>query len=217
MNDTQSTMDMLDEMLMLAELDELMGDPARLDAECAAIGLDEAELDRVVDLALGPPAVPASSDIPSVAKVVSIQRTKESKVAPRRVQGGSSRWGLLAAAACVTLVVTGGSSTMATWRPTPTVHYSTYVPPPTAKQVAEALRRNGLALCRQAYMGECEDALDKARSLDPDGDSTPEVNDARDLIADDASRTRSDRRNEFYAKPPVGPTERPLQRHGRTR
>jgi DNA-directed RNA polymerase specialized sigma24 family protein len=48
---------------------------------------------------------------------------------------------------------------------------------------AVELRRSGLALCAERRFGECEARLDEAKRLDPAGESTPEVQQAREDIA----------------------------------
>jgi DNA-directed RNA polymerase specialized sigma24 family protein len=48
---------------------------------------------------------------------------------------------------------------------------------------AVELRRSGLALCAERRFGECETRLDEAKRLDPAGESTPEVQRAREDIA----------------------------------
>ena len=45
--------------------------------------------------------------------------------------------------------------------------------------VAERLRRFALEACKRSEFGPCLEQLDRARDLDPEGDSTPEVTEAR--------------------------------------
>jgi hypothetical protein len=79
--------------------------------------------------------------------------------------------------------------------------------PPVASCRAEKNARS----CSSHYWGECEDKLDEAGRLDRPGNETLEVNEARNRIgmALDAE-TYGD--VPTYAKPSLGPGERPLQR-----
>jgi DNA-directed RNA polymerase specialized sigma24 family protein len=63
-------------------------------------------------------------------------------------------------------------------REIPTVTPETPREPPALE-----LRRSGLALCAERRFGECEARLDEAKRLDPAGESTPEVQRAREDIA----------------------------------
>ncbi len=91
------------------------------------------------------------------------------------------------------------------------------VPPPsymvdTNSQKAARLRAAAHRLCDQGYWGECEDRLDEAGRLDGAGDQTLEVNELRNRIglgidADDHGGVST------FAKPSLGPGERPLRRH----
>jgi RNA polymerase sigma factor (sigma-70 family) len=77
------------------------------------------------------------------------------------------------------------------WLHRPPVHPT---PPGPVLQVEDAVqvaRRNGrrlreeaLRACSQGHWEECLDGLDHARALDPDGDATPDVREARRQIAD---------------------------------
>ncbi len=72
--------------------------------------------------------------------------------------------------------------------PDPTTEPSTR-PPPIAPRVAEAgeLRKKALQDCDQSRWQPCLEALDKAKELDPAGDTAPAVQEARKK-ADDALR-----------------------------
>jgi hypothetical protein len=82
------------------------------------------------------------------------------------------------------------------------------------RQQAMQLRAQAYTLCNQGYWGECEDRLDEAGRLDRVGNDTLEVNAARNRIGlnrdeDEGGGVRT------FAKPALGPGERPLQRHPR--
>jgi DNA-directed RNA polymerase specialized sigma24 family protein len=59
----------------------------------------------------------------------------------------------------------------------------TVTPDEPREPPALELRRSGLALCNERRFGECETRLDDAKRLDPAGESTPEVQRAREDIA----------------------------------
>jgi hypothetical protein len=84
----------------------------------------------------------------------------------------------------------------------------------TDLQKAVRLRAQAYKLCDEGYWDECEDGLDEAGRLDRVGNDTLEVNAARNRIGlhrdEDVNGGAS-----MFAKPALGPGERPLQRHPR--
>jgi len=50
------------------------------------------------------------------------------------------------------------------------------------------LHGSGLAACRASRWSECVQRLDEAKALDPAGDTTPDVRDARDRAAPNLQR-----------------------------
>jgi hypothetical protein len=94
----------------------------------------------------------------------------------------------------------------ATWKPATTVTYATVGHPPSPRELAAPARRRGLRLCAQGYYAECQDALDQARAIDPDGEGDAAVQAAREAI-------EADHPTPVYVKPGLEPRERPLQRH----
>jgi hypothetical protein len=79
----------------------------------------------------------------------------------------------------------------------------------------ELLRRQALRLCALEYFQECQDALDRAKAIDPAGDADPTVTQARELIAGDTAHGSPGVLPSFYfqAKPGAAPDDRRLQRH----
>jgi hypothetical protein len=188
--------EVLDEVLAEEELAELAAmDLAALEKELVDSGYDPARLEaRITSAREAAYAQP-------VAKVVDLSAARAKKAA------AATRWGLMAAAAAVALLVGGGGAQYAaTWTPATTVTYATVGNPPSPWELAAPLRRRALRACAQGYYGECQDDLDEARKVDPEGEKDPMVQDARATIA-------ADHPTEVYAKPHVGPKERPLQRH----
>jgi hypothetical protein len=90
------------------------------------------------------------------------------------------------------------------------------VPPPSDASEADLLKARWLRaraykLCDQGYWDECWDKVDEAGRLDPVGNETLEVNEARSRIGrgmdEDVHGTVR-----MFAKPSVGPGEVPLRR-----
>ena len=64
---------------------------------------------------------------------------------------------------------------------TPTVPTSTAVGEPAPSQAAK-LREEAFEACGRGRWAECEQKLDEAKALDPDGDVDPDVRNARRLV-----------------------------------
>jgi hypothetical protein len=203
-------------LLVQHDVEEAAAMPeAERDAELAKAGYDQARLDGAIEAALkaaglpslteGAPAATAQEGKPPAAKVVDLG-------AARARRQAATRWTpLLAAAAAAVVIGTGGEETLTRWRPIP-VAYPTYVPPPTAHEVADRVRAQALGLCKRRYYGECLDLLDQARDADPAGDAAPEVQAARAEIALRGQLNTDDPGQRLYSKPGVGPGEVPLRR-----
>ncbi len=93
------------------------------------------------------------------------------------------------------------------------------VPPPsfmveTDLQKAARLRARAHTLCAQRYWGECLDAIDDAGRLDWEGNEMGDVNALRVRIEQGMDEDGNGA-VPTYAKPEIGPGERPLQRHPR--
>jgi Flp pilus assembly pilin Flp len=188
--------EVLDEIRAEEELEELAAmDPAVLEKELVDSGYDPARLEaRIAAAREAAYAKPAG-------EVVQLSAARAKKAAAR------THWGLLAAAASVALIAGfSGEHYLATSMPATTVTYATVGKPLSPWERAAPLRRQALRACAQGYYGECSDALDEARNIDPEGEKDAAVQAARVAIAEDHVP-------EVYAKPHVGPRERPLQRH----
>lgn len=195
--------------------------PAELDADLASRGLDGADLEASLAEAMSKAGLPAFEtesasggkiQSGSTAKVVDFQAERERRA-------GKTRWMLFLPAAAAFAVTGGGATQMvATTMPTPTVEYPTNTHPLTPQQIGEVVRGRALRLCRLKYWGECEDLLDKAAAIDPDGESEKAVREAREDISrwhrdqppGVEERDRELQRRE--SKGPLGPGERKLQR-----
>jgi hypothetical protein len=86
------------------------------------------------------------------------------------------------------------------------VTYATVGKPPSPWELAPPPRRRALRACARGDYGECCDDLDEAAKIDPEGEKDPAVRAAGEAIA-------ANHPTEVYAKPHIGPKERPLQRH----
>jgi hypothetical protein len=82
--------------------------------------------------------------------------------------------GGVATAAAVALAVRATTTT-----PTVPTASTAAKPPPSP---AEALRRDAFEACGRGRWAECERKLDEAKQLDPDGDSDPDVRNARRML-----------------------------------
>ena len=100
------------------------------------------------------------------AKVVDLSAARAKKAA------ATTRWGLFAAAAAVALLVGGGGAQYAATRmPPTTVTYATVGSPPSPWELAAPARRRALRACALGYYGECQDLLDEAQKIDPEGEN----------------------------------------------
>jgi hypothetical protein len=199
----KSLADVLDDLLLQEELEELRAtDPADAAKELAELGFD-AERTKARVLAARE-AVYAPKPAPQ-GEVVNLAaaRAKRKLVAHPYA---------MAAAAALALVA-GGSGVQfgSTYRPPTTVSYPVRTEGYTPQQVAAAEASRALRLCALGYFGECQDALDDARATYPGIETNELVALARQQIADDQGRVHERPRDERYAKPGVGPHERPLQ------
>jgi hypothetical protein len=194
--------EVLDEVLAHEEIEELMAaNPAERRKDLVAKGYDPARLKARIDAARAAAyAKPAEAAKP-VAKVVDLSSARAKKAA------ATTRWGLFAAAAAVALLVGGGGAQYAATRmPPTTVTYATVGSPPSPWELAAPSRRRALRACALGYYSECQDLLDEAQKIDPEGENNAEVQDARAAIASSHPEPR-------YVKPHEGPGERRLQRH----
>jgi hypothetical protein len=184
------------------EIEELMAvDRAERRKDLVAKGYDPARLKARIDAARAAAyAKPAEAAKP-VAKVVDLSAARAKKAA------ATTRWGLFAAAAAVALLVGGGGAQYAATRmPPTTVTYATVGSPPSPWELAAPSRRRALRACALGYYGECQDLLDEAQKIDPEGENNAQVQGARSEIA-------GSHPDNLFVKPPIGPKERPLQRH----
>jgi len=78
------------------------------------------------------------------------------------------------------------------WRP----------PPPTPQQKAASIRVEALAACNSQDWSDCEEKLDEAQEIDPDGENTKVVVNARAAI--DAWRRTTDPNQKPHRKPTPG-------------
>jgi hypothetical protein len=208
--------EILDEVLAHEEIEELMAaDRAERRKDLVARGYDPARLKARIDAARaaayakpaeaakpGEAAKPAAPAEPvKAAKVVDLSVARAKKAA------ATTRWGRFAAAAAVALLVGGGGAQYAATRmPPTTVTYATVGSPPSPWELAAPSRRRALRACALGYYAECQDLLDEAQKIDPEGENNAQVQGARSEIAGSHPEP-------LYVKPPIGPGERRLQRH----
>jgi hypothetical protein len=163
--------------------------PEALRAELAELGIDperlRAKVDRVLAEAGTSPAAGAGAGASAGSgKVIPIARATKRRVWPVMA--------LVAAAAVVVLVLAGGGgrAIVAYFSPEPepssTQRPKTLPqgPPQTPEQYAAGLRKQGLDSCQRGYYEDCAQKLDEAQKIDPAGENAPEVQLARQEIAD---------------------------------
>jgi hypothetical protein len=198
-----SEADAMEEALRHEEMERYADKPGEeLEKELEAKGYDE-------DATLAAILRAHDEVFPPKATVSSLDEARQ-----RKKREGFGRIAPLALVAGVALFVElGGVHVASTYRPPVTTTYPTYVAPPTDQERARATKENGLRLCKLGYYGECRDWLDRAQSLDPGTDADPRVVQARKAIASAASGDSPLRMRDYNSKPPLGPNERPLQRH----
>jgi hypothetical protein len=199
--------EILDEVLAHEEMEELMAaDRAERRRDLVAQGYDPARLKARIDAAraaaYAKPAAAAKPPAPAeAAKVVDLSTARAKKAA------ATTRWGPFLAAAAVALLVGGGGARYAATRmPPTTVTYATVGSPPSPWELAAPSRRRALRACALGYYGECQDLLDEAQKIDPEGENNAQVQGARSEIAGSHPEPH-------YVKAPLHPGERPLQRH----
>jgi hypothetical protein len=199
--------EVLDEVLAHEEIEEIMAaDRAERRRDLVAQGYDPARLKARIDAARAAAyAKPAEAAKPvaevEAAKVVDLSAARAKKAA------ATTRWGLFAAAAAVALLVGGGGARYAATRmPPTTVTYATVGSPPSPWELAAPSRRRALRACALGYYGECQDLLDEAQKIDPEGENNAQVQGARSEIAGSHPEPN-------LVKAPLHPGERPLQRH----
>jgi hypothetical protein len=83
-------------------------------------------------------------------------------------------------------------------------------PEETPQDKAARLREEAYVNVRKGYLGDALDQLDEAATLDPMGDKADKVLYARQFI--DEFKHKPTQYGGGWAKPPVGPGERPLRR-----
>ncbi|HEY3821359.1 MAG TPA: hypothetical protein VGL81_29535 [Polyangiaceae bacterium] len=202
----------LEEVLLDEEIERYQAmSSAEVDERLAKSGFDEAlTLERMAAGRAAAYAAPvAEVPLPAAppSNVVDLAAKRAARVA-------STRWLPFLAAAGLALVAGGGGAQYAATRmPARTVEYPTRVLPPPPGKVAAPVRRWALRQCALGYFGECEDALDDARAIDPEGENDAAVKEARTAIMLARDGETPGGANGLYAKPRIGPTERPLQRH----
>ncbi len=191
--------------------------PEELDADLARRKLDpadlEADLAKAMSRAGMAPFEEASGgklQSGSTGKIVDLQTARERRA-------GKTRWMLFMPAAAAFAVFGGGAAQqVASIMPEPTVIYPTNTSQLTPQQIGAFARRRALRLCELQYWGECEDLLDKAEAIDPDGENEAAVRTARELIGyrhrDQPPGVEKLDREELQSKPSLGPGERRLQR-----
>jgi hypothetical protein len=152
-----------------------------LDAELRAAGIDPAEAAKIGEDVLGP--VPAPGNGGAASEAPARTRGAEAKPTVDEAPGARRRvyWiaGFAAAAAVLGVLVAlpGGGPPIGSGQPDT-----------AALKEAADLRERAFGACDQGDWAACEDALNAARSLDPDGETAPRVVAARRAIGADGGR-----------------------------
>ncbi len=179
-------------------------DQVSRDAELEEMGWSASRMRAVVDAARAEAEVDAEEKPASAAKVVDLRAAREER---------RTRWGMLAVAAGVALLVGSvGTHRLATTMPKGEVAYPTYVAPPAPWARARPLLERGLRQCEMHYWSECQDSLDLARDIWPEGEDLPKVKAARRAIEDAHVPPAPGSSPLEQVKPNPAPGERPLQR-----
>ena len=192
--------------------------PEKVRAEVTAFDDERGALDAAMAAAMAKAGLPAFDAVPdaqaklpsgATGKVVDFQAAREKRVA-------KTRWALFLPAAAGFAALGGGvTQQVATTMPEPEIVYPTNTLPPSLHAIAEVVRGRALRQCQQEYWRECEDTLDQAKAIDPDGEDEPAVRDARqDLDRWHRGAPPGVEVEHFrdLSKPSLGPGERRLQR-----
>jgi len=170
----------------------------------------------------------AAEKAPPPAKVVPLGKARERR--------SPVTWIAFAAAAAVAATMYVERGAVVAWlgpspaptAPTVPMPLSTTPPGPDPQVLAKTMRDRAYDSCTRGYYSECEELLDKARALDPAGEKDALVQLLRTNIyvsrhpgalAEAGAAMPSDAGvpGEFdNSKPPLGPGERPLQKHHRS-
>ncbi len=197
--------DVLRDALLHADLAEWEAmDEASRDAELEEMGWSAERMRGMVDAARAKGDVDAEEKPASGAKVVDLRAARAQ---------ASTRWTMFAVAAGVALVAGSlGSHKLATTMPKGNVAYPTYVAPPPPWARARPLLERGLRQCEMHYWGECQESLDEAKDIWPEGEDLPKVKAARQAIEDAHTPQAPGTSPLEQVKPNPAPGERPLQR-----
>ena len=192
--------------------------PERVRAEVAPFDAERAAIDAAVAAAMARAGLPALDAAPeaqvkapqgATSKVADLRAARDKRIA-------KTRWAWFLPAAAGFAALGGGiTQQVATTMPKPQVFYPTHTLPPSLHEIADVVRGRALRQCRLEYWSECEDTLDQAKSIDPDGEKEPAVSEARAAIdrwhrgAPPGVEIEHPR---DMSKPTIGPDERRLQR-----
>ncbi len=182
---------------------EAMDEAAR-ERELEEMGWSAERMRGVVAAARAKADADAGEKPGSGAKVVDLRAVREQR---------RTRWTMFAVAASVALVAGSlGSHELATTVPHGKVDCPTYVAPPPPWARARPLMEHGLRQCAMHYWGECQDSLDQAKDIWPEGKDLPKVKAARKAMADAHVPESPGSSPEHQVEPNPAPGERPLQR-----
>jgi len=212
---TPQVLTFLEDLVDAEELEEILARPAgQVRAELLADGVDLERMRVLRDHALGKGPAPAP-------------RQPRAKVIPIASRAASRPSRVIPILRSISVAVAAGFFGIFVWKQEsmhvgpgrggrPELSDSRPAPPPsymvdTRVQQATRLRAEAYNLCDRGYWAECQDKLDDAARLDQAGNMTLEVNEARSRIGRGMdAETHGD--IPMYAKPSLGPGERPLQR-----
>jgi hypothetical protein len=192
--------------------------PEQIRADVAQFDADRGALEAAIAEAMSMAGLPAFDAAPNAraevqkgaaGKVVDLKAARDKRIA-------KTRWAWFLPAAAGFAALGGGiTQQVATTMPEPTVVYPTNTLPPSLHEIAEIVRGRALRQCKLEYWTECEDTLDQAKAIDPDGENEPAVMDARDYIDGWRRGAPPGAEVEHFrdlSKPGLGPGERRLQR-----
>jgi len=153
-------------------------DDEELAAELKKAGVDEAKLrgltEKAIAAADAAERAEAKAPAPQPTKVVSLDAARERK------RSGPPWWTLAAAAA---VLVTGTFVAMNQGDNGVSNPYPGDDAGPSANEEAARYRATAFDQCASKHFDLCQEALDRARQLDPSGEEEPRVKDARAAIA----------------------------------
>jgi hypothetical protein len=159
------------------------------------VAMSDADFERAMDSLPPPSRVPSVDDLLARAQEKARAQQAPGRTAPARLR--RSRWAIaLAAAAVVALALAIEHRQVMAWLHGPDAPLIIPDPSraPTPHEEAEALRAKATEACASQLWGRCITQLDTAKSLDPAGEATPQVQSLRAAISSHTQATPDPKR-----------------------